>query len=378
MVLNMNRSLLGYNPIPQRELEKTCESVKNWLNQNVLSSYISKFPQDLVESNGSQIYELIQFLTGKMPQGRVNLALITKKAEKVKLLYKQYDDLIRVLKENGALLSTIRPEFLFRHNDYNTYLKTQDNQHLTPNMLRLSEGKFLYLSIDAWTTLFYQILKIYFLEKVSIKSFRSTPGMPPEKLNVPEYYTVGSNIISTSENLLLRWLEVHYEKQRIGLTKRIKNFGDDLRDGHVFSAVIQSYVGNNSLKSLGFMRNNPQNKDDYTYNASKIMGALEELGLQTPFSAKDLEAPSQRDMILFCLYLFNNLPHYIPKSTIEFTCMLRDTVVKYIELSNTGHKAISYRVNIYLVLRLIYDRSAWREILILPWKKPKKEIAMFT
>jgi len=340
------RGLLGYTPIPQRELEKACESIKNWLNQNVLNSYISRFPHDIIECNGSQIYDLIQFLTGKTPAGKASLTLITKKAEKIKALHKQYDDLLRVLKENGALLNTIRPEYLLRHADYNSYMKQQDNQFIQPNNIKLTENKFVYLSTDAWITLFYQTLKIYFLGKVSLKTFKATPGMPPEKLMVPDYYLEGSNVIGIPENLLLRWLEVHYEKMRPGIPKRIKNFGEDLRDGHIFSAVIQSYVGNGATRSLGMMRNNLASKEDYIYNANKIINALEELGLQTPFSAKDLESPSQRDMILFTLYMFNNLPHYIPKATIEFSCLLRDTAIKYIELSNPAHKAISYRVHL--------------------------------
>jgi hypothetical protein len=39
-----------------------------------------------------------------------------------------------------------------------------------------------------------------------------------------------------------------------------------------------------------------------------------------------------REMLLFVLQLFNALPHYEPKSTIEFKCTLGEEVIKNIEL----------------------------------------------
>jgi hypothetical protein len=70
-------------------------------------------------------------------------------------IYKQYDDLIKTLKESGALLNTIRPEFLLKYSEYNFYVKNNPSQYLAPTVGRLNESKFQYLSTDAWITLFY-------------------------------------------------------------------------------------------------------------------------------------------------------------------------------------------------------------------------------
>ena len=53
-----------------------------------------------------------------------------------------------------------------------------------------------------------------------------------------------------------------------------------------------------------------------------------------------------RELLLFFLQLFNALPHYDPKSNIEFKCILGEEVVKTIELTNPTLKPISYCVKL--------------------------------
>ena len=335
---------MGYSPIPFRELERACDGIRNWLNQHVLATYISKFPHEVLENNGAQFFELITYLTGKAP-GRAALEKVTKKNERIQLLYKQYDDLIRSLKENGALLNNIRPEYLLKHYEYNIYVKINPSANVMQSNAKLSEGKFAYLSNDAWITLFYQVLKIYYLSRLNQKSFRSTGGFSAEKLALNDNFLEGSNFLSINENLLLKWLELHYEKINPGRPRTITNFDSDLKDGQVFAAVIQSYVGVNACKALNTMKMNPVAKEEFIHNAERVITALEDIGLATQLTPKDIEIPRQREMVIFCLYLYNNLPHYIPKDTIEFKCTLRDEVIKHIVLSNPSAKPINYRVS---------------------------------
>ena len=212
---------------------------------------------------------------------------------------------------------------------------------------KVSEQKFNYVSVDAWITIFYQILKIYYLNRITYKSFKHLPGIPQDKQTIPDYYLEGSNIFSPAEVVLLRWMEIHSELVRPNVPIRITNFDDNLRDGTVFANVIESYLGVGRTQAIKEMRKSPQNEEDYEWNANKIISALHEIKLQTYFTSRDLLAPSQREMILFCLYLYNNLPHYIPKATIEFPCVLGETVTKFVELSNPTNRTISYRVKNY-------------------------------
>lgn len=324
-------------------IERTTDHIVKWLNFNVLTNNIARFPQDVIEDNGAQIFELLTYLKGKSTLTKAKLEGITKKSEKVKVLYKQYDDLIRNLKESGALLNSIRPEYLLKMHEYNFWVRTNPVPHVS-NATRMTESRFNYISADAWITLFYQIIKLYYLGRVNLKAFRNLPGISPEKLKIPEYYLEGSNVYSPPENLLLRWLEIQYESVKVNHFIRLKNFDTSLKDGTVFATLLQSYMGSARLSSLKEMRSNPQTEDDFRHNAQKIIDALSEMRLQTHFTAKDLMNPSQREMVLFCLYLYNNLPHYMPKAQIEFHCVLGESVTKYIELSNPTSKTISYRV----------------------------------
>ena len=170
--------------------------------------------------------------------------------EKIKALYKQYEEFIRSLKENGALLNTIRPEFLIKLADYNAFLKIAPNANVNPNLPKMNEQKFQYLSVDAWTTLFYQIIKIYYLGRVNLKTFKSLPGISHDKMSVPEYYLDGSNLFSSAEGILLRWLEIHCEITKSHIAKRLAGFDVDLRDGNVHTLYLYIFNYMNRLLQL--------------------------------------------------------------------------------------------------------------------------------
>jgi len=89
---------------------------------------------------------------------------------------------------------------LFYKNNYNSYAIGYAN--------KISESKHKYISMDAWTVLFFQVLKVYYLCRVSLKTFRSLPGIPEGKNILPEGYNDQNFIYSQNEILLLRWLEI--------------------------------------------------------------------------------------------------------------------------------------------------------------------------
>jgi hypothetical protein len=63
------RSLVGYNPVPVHILEGNCEYVCRWFNATLHTNTMQNFPNDIINQNGSQIYELIAYLSGKKPPG---------------------------------------------------------------------------------------------------------------------------------------------------------------------------------------------------------------------------------------------------------------------------------------------------------------------
>ena len=201
------RSLVGFNPVPIHVLEKNAEYIARWLNLSALqNTTVQNFPQDLINENGAQVYELISYLSGKKAPGQIKGgggANAANKKDNLKALLQQYEELINYLKVNGAHLNTVRPEYLLSFSDYNKFLKMNPSPE---NMkTKTLERVFPYISMESWVTLFYQVARIYYLNRVTPRSFKNLPGLPGNEANV-DAAMMGSNIYSVPETILLKWL----------------------------------------------------------------------------------------------------------------------------------------------------------------------------
>jgi len=89
-------------------------------------------------------------------------------------------------------------------------------------------------------TLFYQIIKIFYLQKIDFKFLKGVPGLNKDEI-IPTNVFEKSNIYTTAEIILLKWLSVH--KTRLYSSERniIKNFRQDLRDATTLNALIISH-----------------------------------------------------------------------------------------------------------------------------------------
>ena len=87
-------------------------------------------------------------------------------------------------------------------------------------------------------------------------------------------------------------------------------------------------------------------EDQILFNARKVIDAIHEIGLSTHIQPEDISRPSARELLLFCVQLYQSLPHYIPKAKIQFPATLGDLVTKNIELSNPSKNPISYWIKL--------------------------------
>ena len=171
-----SKSVLGYTPIPPHMVESSLDLAVRWFNNNTFDG-VKAFPEDLIESDGDIVFELVTYLAGKPLTFKQNIDQNMKKLEKLTALVKQYDDLIRFLKEQGALLNSIRPEYLLNFHDYNFFLKINANEKYAMSGLKVTENRFKYISADSWLTIFYQILKVYYLSRLQSKMLRAIPNL---------------------------------------------------------------------------------------------------------------------------------------------------------------------------------------------------------
>jgi hypothetical protein len=152
--------------------------------------------------------------------------------------------------------------------------------------------------MDSWITVFYQVLKIYYLNRVTPKSFKNLPGLPPAETGIENNMTK-SNCYSLPETILLKWMTYHYCKVNPMHPKILTNFDADLQDGQVFSSLIKSHYGN--AQALQDVKAGAAYEEHFLLNAKRIIEAVHEIGLQTHLTPNDIVQPSARELLLFCV-----------------------------------------------------------------------------
>jgi len=168
----------------------------------------------------------------------------------------------------------VRPEYLLSQSDYAKFLKLNPkDENMKPKAL---DRAFPYLSMESWITLFYQVMKIYYLNRVTPKSFKSLPGMPSSEATV-DALMQQSNCYSVAECILLKWMQYHHNKMDPMHPRRLTNFDKDLQDGHVFASLVRSHFGNEA--HLREMKVSCSTEDHYFYNARKVQESIREIGL---------------------------------------------------------------------------------------------------
>ena len=341
------KSGFGFSPVSLDQLEKECKFCLQWLNGYVLMVDIEAFPANVVSSNGQQIYEMISFLTKKNPPQMSKIEANAKKLTKIETLYKQYCDLLHFLKENGAMLNTIRPEYLLSHHDLLAYYKRNRNPCASYAANKISEKHFRYISMDSWITLFYQILKVYYLCRINLKAFKSMKELPSDRPLVPEGHFDFSPVYSQPEAILLRWAELAYEKIFPSPNKvRLVNFDSDFKNGLVLGSLLQMYIGNTS-KKLFSLKTSIHSEEEMKNNFDKVKMGLREYGIAAPPEFFDSKFKvSSREMLIYLANIFQLLPYFLPKATLEFPVMLKGSCVRNIMLTNPSGKRIHYGVKL--------------------------------
>lgn len=79
----------------------------------------------------------------------------------------------------------------------------------------------------------------------------------------------------------------------------------------------------------------------------RVVSCLGDLGITTHVASKDLAIdPNPINVFLFLILLYNSLPNYVPKTTINFKSILGETSTKRIELKNPSNRSIIYSIHL--------------------------------
>ncbi|KAJ1117902.1 hypothetical protein NDU88_006098 [Pleurodeles waltl] len=319
------------------------------------------------------VYDMLFYLSGQMLPGiTASQALPSDPTERVLQLHWQHTTLLTFLKNQKASLSHVKPEFLLEPLDYKKWIALQvqikelqssssKNVDTTGKtvLLNMEDSTFEAMSKRVWTDVLLQSYKVLVLSRISaveINSDQSSTGvwkgMPrisPEPLS--------SNIYSPEERALLTWLNVHYEKMRNDMWKDsqrggvppkrwIVNFERDLLDGLVLAAVIASYCPFLISSHFVTMYTHPYTPEQCLHNCLTLVNAFRAISLNIDVQATDICDPNPVMMLMLCVYLYEKMPLYVPKKSVEFEGALHSTVAREVRLKNPSSKSLVYNATI--------------------------------
>ena len=168
----------------------------------------------------------------------------TKLEHRYKYAYKQNVEIINYLKGFGLLLCSVKPEFLLSESDYVKFVENQVEKLVCeywhaffPLLITCKKKKekgvsiadhhkdycegirqqFRIVSLEAWATVFLQIVKKLAFSGIDTKHFKSLPAVV-EDATLASLPSVKSSIYGVPESVLLRWTSYHVSKVRRSLS----------------------------------------------------------------------------------------------------------------------------------------------------------------
>ena len=185
-----------------------------------------------------------------------------------------------------------------------------------------------YISVDAWTTIHFQLIKVFYLSRVNFSSFPDIVKRDRSDISFPEWCKEdrSGTLFSHNENLLMFWMEQVYMAENEPQELRLTGFNKDLSNGLVYKTILENYLGGLApvSRELQQFRTAFNSEQDYLGNITKIINALKKVKLLSSFqSSKEfIQAFNQREMILFAAQLFFQLPSYTSQYKLVFDCLL--------------------------------------------------------
>lgn len=360
--------------------------IKRYLNTLVMKTQITSFPNDFIKDDFQILTEAIRNLTnGKRIQGESDRNdgskdSITKKRDLAQKI-------IRYLESYGALLSSVKPEFLLSKQDFLQIMRGRLNKQLlgldyydSPEIssldqkviteftsskaysegllsrMKIIEDIYTNLSIESWMIVLMQILKIFTLSKITTERFaktngvqnaiKSVQGLSAQSSSIDQLLSEvlrsnksinASNIYSQSEGVLLKWISINNCMIMNDLNKSVTTF-DSLKDSLAFSSLIKAHSSSIKLS----MDENPTERTSLLNNAIEVTTALKELKLVFLPRTHEIIEGSSIILALTSAYLFETLPYFLPQTTLEFTTALHKPITKNINITNPSKAEIRY------------------------------------
>ncbi|KAJ3141493.1 Cilia- and flagella-associated protein 47 [Physocladia obscura] len=196
-------------------LDKTASTLLKWIGGHIDLGTVE------LSANGKLLLDLIHSISGKK---KLIPNLVTANSvavsDRIGSVHKLYQEILSGLAASGALLSSVKPEFLLSKDDFRAYgqlkmekMKKENRGASVPDELleyqKQLEKNFSIISKEAWISVISQIVRIYVVQVITLKHFRSLSGVGSDETQLYWPIVPKGNIYSTSESILLRWASYH-------------------------------------------------------------------------------------------------------------------------------------------------------------------------
>lgn len=309
-------------------------------------------------------------------------------------LLTQYIELLRFLRSYGAMVHDVLPEFLLSQ-DF--YLRACEHPQANPALFssplfpslsfvaqrQLLMNEWRGVCTTAWMKVIYQVIKCFLLFRITWKGYQV---QQPQKANLKRKVSArddtckngnistracrGSNVYSEAEMVLIQWLcDSLYAQspssQSTSLTlfkeatleTHLLDFERQLQDGQWLFHLIAAHIPTIAVDQEPYQcfQWKPDTSSSYSlksglnsqfqHQADVLLQTLDAFGLNFGLNPKRfLLHYTSREMVILLLHLFQTLPQFIPKTTIEFRGELGQVMEKNIELKNPSQRPLRYHV----------------------------------
>ncbi|XP_056444368.1 cilia- and flagella-associated protein 47-like [Gadus chalcogrammus] len=312
----------------------------------------------VIQSKDSRsVVDMLRHLSSTQPPGiPLDQSLSRDVGSRTNQLLEQHRAMLAFLRERGALLAHIRPEYLLDTHEFNHWCSLQVEE----SEVDYSRVDYESLSKRSWLDVLLQIYKVLVLCRVSgdIDAFQAQDVMGQREVKghreVIGHQALGSNVYSSWELHLLAWLNTHYQAMRsrvwstgeLPAARWIVNFDLNLADGLVLAALLAAYCPHMVSSHFHRMYTRSSSLEQILHNNIILVQALCTLSLNIDIQPTDLSDPNPVQMLMLCVHLYEHLPRLRPLRTITFSGELHSTVTKQVRLKSPSSKPLQYQCSL--------------------------------
>ncbi|KAK0148390.1 Cilia- and flagella-associated protein 47 [Merluccius polli] len=262
----------------------------------------------------------------------------------------QHEAMLAFLRERGACLAHIRPEYLLDTHEFNHWCSLQGKE----SDLDYSRVDYESLSKRSWLDVLLQIYKVLVLCRVSGGGHGFRTQEFTGRQEITGHQALGSNVYSSWELHLLAWLNTHYQAMRSSVwstgelpaARWIVNFDFNLADGLVLAALLAAYCPHLASSHFHRMYTQTSSLEQILHNNIILVQALCTLSLNIDIQPTDLSDPNPVQMLMLCVHLYEHLPRLRPLSTVTLSGELHSTITKQVCLKSPSSKPLQYQCSL--------------------------------